>query len=421
MMLVVLMSLALVFGVVQATHTLNLFGFLNDKRSMSRHTTSFISCLHDHHDIAIKLFKTDTCLAQDLSSADKKVLADGQDVTIATKTHGSISGTVIYTDPTIEDLGKYQKMLSSDVVRIAVEVYETTKIPQDRVTKLNTYCDAVMVPDPWLIDVYKQSGVRCPIFALSLVLDLTSLLLQSPKKQQQRPFVFGFSGAFWDNGRKNHKRLIQAFAKEFCNDPQVVLHVHGRSGGVYNKFVAQCQALGVTTIVPVCKALDRNAYEAFIASLDCYVSIAKGEGFSIIPREMLALGTPCIVADNTAQKTICASGCVYAVPSTILEPARGHVGSWFNTDIKELRKALRAVYENYSYYQALAEQGRVWVQQYLAENLTKKYRSLVAPSMVLLGDRDELTDDYLMTSSPALYAKYQHMLRGAKTRFVVAQ
>lgn len=423
MLLAVFISLALVSGVVQATHRLNLFGFLDDKRSKSRHVTSFVSCLGDHSDIAIKLFKTDTCLAQDLLPAEQKVLASAINavnkhaMSVYYKQHGLITGTVIYTDSVIPDLGIYQKVLHKDAVRIALEVYETTSIPPSQVARINTYCDAVLVPDPWLIDVYKKSGVRCPIFALPLVLDLNSLLARTPKKQQQRPFVFGFSGGFWDSGRKNHELLVRAFAEEFYNDPAVLLKVHGRMGRVFDKFITTCVAVNANNIIPEFKGFGRKEYEDFLVALDCYVAVPKGEGFSIIPREMLALGTPCIIADNTAQKTICASGCVYSVPSNILEPARGHTGCWFNTDIKELRKALRTVYENYSHYQELAAQGRVWVKQYLAENLTKKYRSLVAPSVVILGDRNELADDHIMTNSPELFAKYKKLYAKTKTQF----
>ena len=60
-------------------------------------------------------------------------------------------------------------------------------------------------------------------------------------------------------------------------------------------------------------------YIEFISTFDCYVNLSKGEGFSIPPRESLALGIPCIISDNTAHKTICDSGLVLPVTSKILQ------------------------------------------------------------------------------------------------------
>jgi hypothetical protein len=37
----------------------------------------------------------------------------------------------------------------------------------------------------------------------------------------------------------------------------------------------------------------------------------------------------------------------------------------------------------------------------------QKYRNLVKPRSVILGNRNEITDDYLMTDSPALFNKYK--------------
>ena len=71
---------------------------------------------------------------------------------------------------------------------------------------------------------------------------------------------------------------------------------------------------------------------------------------------------------------------------------------------------MRDVYENYDYYCKKAAKGRDWVRQYLGENLKAKYVSLLKPKKVILGFRNEATNDYLVTDSVELYNKYMEVL-----------
>lgn len=430
--------LCIISGSLQANYHVNLFGLLDDQHSLSKHAESFIHCLHTDTDLSIKFFATHPSLPYDLSPAAQHILSAGIDMTMTRRHHSSahpknheLTGTAIYTNLNIskavapknfeKTMQQCQALLAPDVIRIGFDVCDSSRLPQTRVNLINKFCDAVIVPDPYLVNLYKKSGVIHPVFALPLTLNLETLLNRSIKKAPQKPFVFGFSGAFFNSGRKNHERLVQAFAQEFRNNPDVLLKIHGRFGPAFDTFAAQCKALKTNNIDLQCKGFDRQEYEDFMASLDCYVTAAKAEGFAITPREALALGIPCIVANNTAQKTICNSGYVYAMRSDILEPSKVLGGYWFNTDITEIRKAMREVYENYNHYLALAHQGRRWVTHYEAKNLAPLYRSLVLPHKVILGDRDEITAEYLMTTSRKLYQKYQQACKDHRTQFLDVQ
>ncbi len=402
---------------LQANYHINIIGFLHDAKSLSRHTSSIIDCLHQEKDLTLKLFKEQECSERDLAPQCAAVLRQAVDVSNYAqradfiKKGCLISGAVVYANPLCQDLDQFDALLSKNIIRIGSLVWETTQILPRKVADINAHCDAIVVPDPWLVDVYKSSGVTCPIFVLPLALDLNSLLARPIKNKRNDTFTFGFSGLFALNGRKNHEGLLQAFIATFGDDVRVHLKLHGRCGKLL-------QQLGAKNVSIESKGFDRQSYEEFLASLDCYVTVAKGEGFSIIPREVLALGIPCIVANNTAQQTICNSGFVRPVPSNIIETLPVLAGNWFNTDPKDTGEAMVDVYQNYDYYVKLVKQGRTWVKQYLAENLTKKYRSLFFPKMVVFGDCDELTDDYLMTSSLAFYTKCQRWFRSPKMRFV---
>jgi len=147
-------------------------------------------------------------------------------------------------------------------------------------------------------------------------------------------------------------------------------------------------------------------------SFDCYVSLSTGEGFAIGPRESLALGIPVIITNNTAHKTICQEGFVKSVPSNIIIPGtyydfeNDQKGYGFDCSIDDAARALKEIYDNYDFYLNKAQKGREWVKQYLKENMTKKYLNLIKPTKILLGNKNIITDDYLMTNSISLYQKY---------------
>ena len=46
------------------------------------------------------------------------------------------------------------------------------------------------------------------------------------------------------------------------------------------------------------------------------------------------------------------------------------------------------------------------VSQYSWNNLKYRYLNLVKPKKIILGDKNEVTDDYFMTNSKKLYRKY---------------
>lgn len=407
---------------IHGSCNVNLIGFVHDIRSVSHHTTGFIESLAQ--DVTINLFKTDECSLQDFPSHYNKIVENGIDLTDKQeikdyiKNKNVLSGVTIFTGKLWPRWTEYRSIPNKSIIKFAYCVTESFLIPKDWVDKLNNNFDGVLVPDEWLVNVFKNSGVNLPIFVLPEVLDLDPLLKKTRKIKCHTPFTFGFSGGFWP--RKNHELLMKSFVAEFRDNPDVMLKMHGRFEKGFEKTFKVFNQIKSSNITLEQKAFDRQGFQDFLTSLDCYVSISKAEGFSIIPREALAAGIPCILSDNTAQKVICSSGYVYSVPSQ----AKSVYCSWLrknttecNCTIEDVRAALRTVYQNYQHYLKLAQKGRQWTEQYCVQSLKKKYQNLVLPSLVILGDKDELTDDYLMTASKTLFARYKILCNSNKTIF----
>lgn len=296
-------------------------------------------------------------------------------------------------------------------IKISYSLIESTVLPESWVSFINETFDLVVVADEYYRDIYTQSGVTKPLFVLPHGIYVEELLEEKVCTSPSVPFVFGCSGAFWP--RKNQELLVKAFQEEFGNDPLIRLKLHGRpyqGDECIYAIERRVHELESTNVDIIYGDLPHHEYIQFFKTLDCYVLLSKGEGFSITPREALALGKPTIISNNTAHKTICDAGFVYAVPSNIAQRASWGAGYEFNCDIKDVRQALREVYTNYQTYVQKAQQGREWVKTYLWKNLKKRFMNLIKPKEVRLGEENRVTDDYIRTNSPELYKKYVSMV-----------
>lgn len=330
------------------------------------------------------------------------------------KTPGDIA--ILYDHPWFVNAIPANSMPNS-LIRMAYSTLESTAIPQEWVHIFNTHFDAVIVPDEFIKNVYYNSGVRIPLFVIPEGMYLDDLLEMPLKSKKGYPFVFGCSAAFWP--RKNQELLLEAFFQEFGNSPHVRLRLHGKDAHDYyiKALKNKVKQYNLSNVEIIYKGFKPQEYTDFLNSLDCYVLLSKGEGFSLTPREALALGLPCILSNNTAHTSICNTNLVIAVSSTVKEPyfdanlsLKGAIGYIFNCTVLDVCKALREVYEHYEYHLEKNAKRREWARQYLYKSLKSVYLTLFAPKKVELGENDLICGNTLITTSSSLYDKYLNLI-----------
>mgnify|MGYP000197201092 CR=1 FL=1 len=283
--------------------------------------------------------------------------------------------------------------LPKSKIKICYTMTESHYIHKEWVDTLNKHFDATVVPSQFLVTAYKKAGLKIPIFNLPIGLDLDNYFKAALKSSPNKIFTFGISANFGNDHNKNQKMLIKSFLKKFKNNDNIRLRVRGNWGDKeeiesIKRLITKRDAKNVEIEI---KPLSSQDYLEFMKSLDCYVLVSKGEGFSITPREALALGIPCILSNNTAHKIICKTSYVKSV--NLL-------------NIENIAQALEEVYNNYDYYLHKAHQGREWVKQYTYKSLGNKYLNLIQPKKIILGPENIITNDYIIINSEALFHKY---------------
>ncbi len=407
-LLVFALLISLLSAKAPKTPDLTILGYIRDADGIGNQSIELIKTLGDQLEIGFIHTRPPNYTDVPLSI---------QQVACARKKIGKV---VILEDvlwyPYLDNCSKIRPIDRKQHIVLAYSMLESDRIPSQWVFRLNQYFDAVIVPDPYYANVYRSCGVRIPIFNLPLHLDLSQLLKKPLKSKKNTPFVFGCLS--YCEERKNIDKLISGFHNSFGNDPNVMLRINCRgSHADYERKIRQLiQEYQSTNIIFTVNTLNRTKYQELLSSFDCYVSVSQGEGFSIPPREALALGIPVIATDNSAQKTLCktpfvrAVACSHPLPATYSKTLMTPCGQFYDSSIKEISIALDDMYRNYESYLKLNQSARNWASNFDISSVKVLYHSLLKPKDIHLSQEDSISPYSLTTSSKALYDKYKKLL-----------
>jgi Glycosyltransferase len=226
--------------------------------------------------------------------------------------------------------------------RVAVTMFESTKLPAGWVVNLNT-CAAVIVPSVWVAEVFRNSGVIVPIHVVPLGVDPVYFDVCRQPRMDDRPYTFVCLGD--RQTRKGWDLAWHAFKSAFGKREDVRLIIKCRKNGLdfINSGDANVQILRAD--------LTHEAMAQFYAECDCMVFPTLGEGFGLPPREFAATGGPVLVtrfggtADNLDEwgygipyKLVDAWPAVHRYPDKL----QG-CGQWAEPNVQVLTRQMKAI------------------------------------------------------------------------------
>ena len=201
-------------------------------------------------------------------------------------------------------------------------IFNSDELPGPWVSALNDLFDVAIVSSPHLVSVARASGVKTPIACLPLALDIERLLTLPYKPPSADKIRFLSVSAF--HPRKDIPTLVEAFAERFRHrtDAELLVHSNLNFKGTYEAVQQQIKDQGLTNVHATCGPYSQDKKNDLIQSSDVFLSASRGEGYSIGPREALALGKPAVLSDVGGHKGLRDCPGVFMVPAEISVPAR---------------------------------------------------------------------------------------------------
>jgi glycosyltransferase involved in cell wall biosynthesis len=240
--------------------------------------------------------------------------------------------------------------------RVAVTMFESDKLPDGWADALNEM-DAAILPSPWLVEVFRDSGVKIPLHVIPLgISSAYKYVERSPVVD--RPMVFMATG---DSGaRKGWDKSGMAFMRAFGDDPRYELHYKTRAAWPFS--------FENPNIKVISKEMSDRQMAALMAQADVYIFPTAGEGFGLPCREFAATGGLAITTNwgGTADDLhrwglpIRSKG---LVPAWKGEQGLEGVGCWADPDVDDLAATMKHVAAHMDYYRAGALERSKFVRK----------------------------------------------------------
>lgn len=240
--------------------------------------------------------------------------------------------------------------------RIGYTMVENTKVGKDWVEKCNKM-NALFVPSPYLIDVFRDSGVTVPIRSVKQGIDPKKF----PYMKRKKKSVFTFGSIGYMDERKNWKDLIQAFCSEFEPFEPVELLIKNS-----NKYFEH-MAFNDRRIKVINDSMTFEQITELYSKFDCFVFPTHAEGSGLPPREAMATGLPVILTNWSGLEEVCDVRYNYPIdPISIDFPdVRGDEQPGFQArlDVREVMYWMRYVYENQKEAKEKGKKASEWMHR----------------------------------------------------------
>ena len=254
-------------------------------------------------------------------------LAEGQEIVLPSGRHVPVvrpdgAAVTFYTDVLWNGYEDYNvASVPRDGLRIAHMAYDSDVLLDEWVNILNTRFDLALFSSEYLVEAARRSGVTIPAGTLPIGLDLEPLLARRFRPAVPTKTRFGTVSAY--HTRKGLDLMVEGFVRSFGADPSVELVIHsnleiGNTLARVTALAAEAPARNVRLSTGDLSDHDKNE---LIDSFDVYVNTSAGEGYSIGPREALALGKPLVLSAIPAHKDLLGVPGVFSVEPFANRPA----------------------------------------------------------------------------------------------------
>lgn len=237
---------------------------------------------------------------------------------------------------------------------IGFSMHESMRLPMGWADHVNEKCQMLIVPSPWLIEVFEEVKVPIRVVPGGIEPDECPIVPQN----RHRPFTFL---CLADRGnRKGHDIVWSAFYKAFdFKNQDVRLLMKCRPGSLRGLDFSYSTDMRMT----IWKEDVEHMSDVF-AQADACINPNRCEGYGMFPREAAASGLPTVVTNWSGTADDCEQ---WAIPLNKYQMVESHMencgGKWAEPDEDEVVEVMRWLYFNQDEAKRRALASAKWMRE----------------------------------------------------------
>jgi len=280
------------------------------------------------------------------------------------------------------------QLLPDGAFNIAHIAWDSDEFPTKWVELLNEKFHLALFTSRHLERMAKAEGVNIAVGTLPVALEIDGLISESVRFRESGRATFGTISSF--HPRKGVDVLVRSFIHAFKDKKesvQLILHSNVRHEAFHRRIVDLIDDHPDYNIKISYGDLSEADKNTLIASFDVYVSLSQGEGYSIGPREALAMGKTIVLSNIAAHRDLIDVDGVFPVQATRRVVARYPeidnliFGSQYQVDDADADIGLVAAFEYVSTGAAHAQAAarKAHAMNFGVEVLAPNYAELINP------------------------------------------
>ena len=219
-------------------------------------------------------------------------------------------------------------------------MWEASRLPPEWVKWINK-AECIVVPCLWNAACFNASGVDRPIRVVPL--GIKTDVFRFEPMNMTGPCVFGCAGKMATGGgkRKGLHEMIELFRQAFPSETDVRLKVKGFPDCGLPK--VNDPRIEITS-----RFLPETQLATWYASLTCFVSVSRSEGWGLMPHQAMACGRPCIATKFGGQAEFFNEEVGYCADFELVSAEYNYTGGgvWAEPDPNHIIELMRRVYSN---------------------------------------------------------------------------
>lgn len=264
-----------------------------------------------------------------------------------------------YPDVTIRNMYPPRVRDVNGAINLQSFGWEESQIPRKYVNDFNRYSDGIGTMSDYVTQVLINNGVTIPVKTMGIGVSLPRNYenLTPFKLSTKKHFRFlHISSAF---PRKGVDVLIKGYYRAFSSEDDVCLvlktfpNIHNRVKQIISQLNSEYPSH--PEIEWYDEDMPDNKLYGLYKSCQCYVQVARGEGFGLPVAEAMLAKIPVIVSPNSGMADFCTEDTSWTVGFDMVE-AESHLqvdtnntpSFWFEPRIDDLITQLQYIYKNYS-------------------------------------------------------------------------